>query len=108
ILGGCQPACTPRRRAWTTILRFICKRATVARPVAVVPMMCDPSSFQRKGSIEGWVASKMVQTPVGDFGGGAGLRAPRPAPPLEAARPLRKRGQVGYGFRAVARRRRGL
>ena len=38
----------------------------------------------------------------------AGLRAPRPAPPPEAARPLRKRGRGGRGFRAAAGQRRGL
>src|SRR5712664_1718334 len=35
-------------------------------------------------------------------------RAPRPAPPLEATRPLRKRGRVRRGFRAADGPRRGL
>jgi hypothetical protein len=50
VFGGCQPTWTHRCRAWTARLRFICKRATVARPVAVVPMICDPSSLHRKCS----------------------------------------------------------
>ena len=37
----------------------------------------------------------------------ARLRAPQPAPPLEAVRPLRERGRVGRGFRAADGRRRG-
>ena len=30
-----------------------------------------------------------------------GLRVPRPAPPLEAALPLRVRGRIGHGFCAA-------
>ena len=46
--GGCNPRSLNTCRKFTTPSRLVCKRRTVARPIAVVPNMVIVSSLQVK------------------------------------------------------------